>query len=553
MRLVDKFTDFEFNSYEDFYNNFKIKVPPNFNFAYDVVDEYAQKAPDQTALVWCNDMGEDKIFSFKDISDLSKKAANALKKLGVKKGDKVLLILKSRYQFWYLIIALCRLGAVAIPATHMLTKKDIAYRIDAADIKMVISVTDENVCKAIDEAEKTTHKLIKATVSGTSDGFIDMDSEVNKAGDVFACPTGEQATKTEDIMILYFTSGTTGMPKIVSHNFSYPLAHIITAGYWHNLDDKDLHFTLADTGWAKSSWGKLYGQWIMGAAVFTYDYETRFQPYEMAKMIEKYRITSFCAPPTIFRFLIKEDLASVDLSSLKKCCIAGESLNPEVYKRWLEITGIKLMEGYGQTETVVLVAVFPWIEPRPGSMGKPAPVFNVKLLNDKGEICEVGEEGEICVDMRTEYPIGLYQGYYREQDRTDLVMYDGFYHTGDVAWCDEDGYLWFVGRFDDIIKSSGYRIGPYEVESALIEHPAVLETAITAIPDTVRGQIVKATVVLAKGYTASEELKAELQNHVKQVTAPYKYPRIIEFVSELPKTISGKIRRVQIREEDAEK
>ncbi|MBE6903231.1 MAG: acetyl-CoA synthetase [Ruminococcaceae bacterium] len=553
MRVAEKFANMSFESYEDFKKNFKINIPENFNFARDVIDDYAQNAPDQKALVWCNDEGQEKIFTFSDISRLSKKAANALRSLGIKKGDRVLLMVKRRYQYWYINPAICRLGAVIIPATHQLTEKDIKYRIQKANVSLIIVANDPYLTNALNDLKPQMPDVKMATISGKCDGFIDFDELVEKASEDFVEPTGDEMPKNNDLMLLYFTSGTTGMPKMVAHNFVYPLGHILTAGFWQNLKETDLHLSLADTGWAKCSWGKLYGQWIMGAAVFVYDYESKFQPIEIAQMIEKYHITTFCAPPTVFRFLIKEDLSGIDLSSLRATYNAGESLNPEVYRQWYNLTGIKLREGFGQTETPVIVACFPWFEPRPGSMGKPSPILNAKLINPRGEICEVGEEGEICIDLKNGIPTGVFYEYHEEKEMTSSVMFDGLYHTGDVAWCDEDGYFWFIGRSDDVIKSSGYRIGPFEVESALVEHPAVLETAITAVPDPVRGQIVKATIVLANGYTPSEELKVELQQHVKRVTAPYKYPRIIEFVNELPKTISGKIRRVQIRNEDAEK
>ena len=553
MRVAEKFARMNYDSYEDFKQNFKINIPENFNYAFDVVDDYADNAPDQRALVWCNDQNEEKIFTFSEISKLSKKAANALKNLGINKGDKVLLMVKRRYQYWYLNPALCRLGAVIIPATNQLTEKDIKYRIQKAEVSLVIVANDKYLTDALLDLKNEMPDLKIATISGKCDGFIDFDEEVEKASDDFQRPTGEAAPKNDDLMLIYFTSGTTGMPKMVCHDFAYPLGHILTAGFWQDLKDTDLHLSLADTGWAKCSWGKLYGQWIMGAVVFVYDYETKFQPLDMAKMIEKYKITTFCAPPTVFRFLIKEDLSNVDLSSLRATFNAGESLNPEVYRKWYDLTGIKLREGFGQTETPVIIASFPWFEPRAGSMGKPSPWLNARLLNTKGEFCEVGEEGEVCIDINNGIPAGVFKEYHNEAEMTSSVMFGGWYHTGDVAWFDEDGYYWFIGRSDDVIKSSGYRIGPFEVESALVEHPAVLETAITAVPDPVRGQIVKATVVLAKGYTPSEELKVELQQHVKRVTAPYKYPRIIEFVEELPKTVSGKIRRVQIRNEDAQK
>lgn len=382
-------------------------------------------------------------------------------------------------------------------------------------------------------------------------GWLNFTRGMENSSENFIRPLSDEATTNSDIMLLYFTSGTTGMPKMVNHDFIYPLGHILTAKYWQNVMDDGLHFTVADTGWAKSAWGKLYGQWLSGSAVMTYDYD-KFVPKNLMEVIEKYKVTTFCAPPTIYRFLIKEDLSKFDLSHLKYCVVAGEPLNPEVFKQFLDQTGIKLMEGYGQTECTVTVATFPWMQPKPGSMGMPSPGYDLEIVDEDGNPCEAGNEGEIVIRTDRRKPVGMFNGYYRDDQLTASVWQNGIYKTGDMAWCDEDGYFWFVGRSDDVIKSSGYRIGPFEVESALMEHPAVLECAITAIPDPDRGQIVKATIVAAKNYIPGEELAKELQEHVKKVTAPYKYPRVVEFVTELPKTISGKIRRVQIREENKE-
>ena len=547
--LMD-FVDKKFDSYQDFWENFNIKVPENFNFAYDVVDHLAQVNPDKTAIVWYNDEGETKMFNFKDLKYYSDKAANVFRNAGIKKGDPVMLILKRRYEFWFCLLALHKLGAISIPATHLLTTKDIVYRNNAADVKMIVTVNEEEVIQHIENSEEESPSLAsKVMVGGSRDGWLDFDSELEKASEVFARPTGELGTTNDDISLLYFTSGTTGYPKMVQHNFTYPLGHILTAKYWQNVLDDGLHLTIADTGWAKAMWGKIYGQWISGSAIFVYDFE-KFVPQKMLETIEKFQITTFCAPPTIYRFLIKEDISKHDLTSLKYCVVAGEPLNPEVYSQFLNATGIKLMEGYGQTELTITLATFPWMEPKPGSMGKPAPGYDVDIIDEEGNSCGIGEEGQIVIRTDQRKPVGMFDGYYRDKEMTDRVWRDGIYYTGDMAWRDEDGYYWFVGRADDVIKSSGYRIGPFEVESALIEHPAVLECAITAVPDEIRGQVVKATVVLTKGYTASDELKIELQDHVKKVTAPYKYPRIIDFVDELPKTISGKIRRVEIREHD---
>lgn len=540
----------EFSSYEDFIENFEINIPDNFNFAYDVVDEIANKTPDKTALVWCDENGSEASFTFSQLKTYSDKTANFFKKAGIKKGDPVMLILKRRYEFWFAILALHKIGAICIPATHLLTSKDIVYRCNAADIKMIVSVAEDEVINHVEESMASSPSLkIKALVGGSKDGWLDFNSEVENASSEFIRPTGSDAPSNDDIMLLYFTSGTTGMPKMVRHNFTYPLGHILTAKYWQNVTEDGLHLTVADTGWAKAVWGKIYGQWLAGSAVFVYDYN-KFVPKDLLNVISKHKVTTFCAPPTIYRFFIKEDLTKYDLSNLRYCAVAGEPLNPEVYNQFLKMTGLKLMEGYGQTELTVTLGTFPWLEPKPGSMGKPAPGYDIDIVDENGNSCETGEEGQIIIRTDKRIPAGMFSGYYRDQQLTDKVWHDGAYYTGDMAWRDEDGYYWFVGRADDVIKSSGYRIGPFEVESALLEHPAVLECAITAVPDPDRGQVVKATVVLTANYTPSDNLVKELQEHVKKVTAPYKYPRIIEFVSELPKTISGKIRRVEIREKD---
>ncbi len=546
-RFLEK-TDFD--SYEDYLENFKIKVPENFNFAYDVVDKIADETPRRVAIVWCDEKGADKVITFEELRKYTNKTANFFKSVGIEKGDPVMLILARRYEFWYSLLALHKIGAVCIPATHLLTGKDIVYRNNAAGVKMIVCISDPEVIQHVEEAAPSSPTLkVKASLSAQREGWIDFSPEVEKASDRFERPAGDQATANDDISLIYFTSGTTGMPKMVKHNFTYPLGHILTAKYWQNVQEGGLHLTVADTGWAKAAWGKIYGQWIAGSAVFVYDYH-KFAPKDLLNVMVKYGVTTFCAPPTIYRFLIKEDLSCYDLSRLNYCVVAGEPLNPEVYHQFYRMTGIKLMEGYGQTEMTVVLGTFPWMEPKPGSMGKPSPGYDVDIVNEKGESCEVGEEGQIVIRTDKRLPVGMFMGYHRDPELTSQVWHDGVYHTGDMAWRDEDGYFWFVGRADDVIKSSGYRIGPFEVESALLEHPSVLECAVTGVPDPVRGQIVKATVVLTKGYKPSEELVVELQNHVKKVTAPYKYPRVIEFVDELPKTISGKIRRVEIREKN---
>ncbi len=549
--MLDRFVSrTQYDSYEDFIANFAINVPDSFNFAYDVADGLASSSPDKIALIWCDDKGNEATFTFSQLKQQSDKAASIFRSMGIKKGDPVMLILKRRFEFWFCLLALHKLGAICIPATHLLTTKDIIYRCNAADIKMVIAIADEEVLSHVDEAlEKSPTLEYKVIVGGERNGWHDFNSGIETASELFIRPTGSDAPAKEDISLIYFTSGTTGMPKMVQHDFLYPLGHILTANFWQNVTEGGIHFTVADTGWAKAVWGKIYGQWISGSAVFVYDYE-KFAPGALLDTISRYGVTTFCAPPTIYRFLIKEDLSRYDLSKLNYCVIAGEPLNPEIYNQFLKATGIKLMEGYGQTECTVAIATYPWMEPKPGSMGKPSPGYVMDIINDQNQSCESGEEGQIVIRTDVRTPIGMFNGYYRDDQLTRKVWHGGTYYTGDMAWRDEDGYYWFVGRSDDVIKSSGYRIGPFEVESALLEHPAVMECAITAVPDEIRGQIVKATVVLTRDYSPSEDLVGELQEHTRRLTAPYKYPRIIEFVPELPKTISGKIRRVEIRDKD---
>ena len=549
--MLNKYLDkIEFENYNDFLENFKINVPENFNFGYDIVDEWARISPNKKALLWTNDQGKEIQFTFADIKRESDKAASYFTQLGIKRGDMVMIVLKRRYQFWMVITALHKIGAAVIPATHLLTEKDIIYRAKAADIKAIVAAGDEEVVKHIEKARPNCPTVTNCISIGPiiPEGWDDYNRGVEEAPE-FVRP--ELANTNDDISLMYFTSGTTGEPKMVAHDFTYPLGHIITAKYWHNLNEDSLHLTLADTGWGKAVWGKYYGQWIVGANVFVYDYE-KFTPVDLLAIFEKYHITSFCAPPTVFRFLIREDISKYDLSSLRYCTIAGEALNPSVYEKWKELTGIKLFEAFGQTETTITVGTYPMVEPRPGSMGKKGPVYDIDLMKPDGTWAEDGEQGEIVVRTHGKQPVGLFKEYYRDPELTKEAYDNGIYHTGDVAWRDEDGYYWFIGRKDDVIKSSGYRIGPFEVESALMTHPAVVECAITGVPDEIRGQVVKATIVLSADYKdkAGEALIAEIQDHVKRTTAPYKYPRIIEFVDELPKTISGKIRRVEIRQKN---
>ena len=552
MNLLSRFSNaVRFRDYNDFYNHFRLNVPENFNFAYDVVDEYARLEPAKRALVWCDDRNEERTFTFADIKRLSDKTANFFLSKGIGEGDRVLVILQRRYEYWTVLIALAKLGAIAIPATHMLMEKDLVYRMEKAGVKMVVAVNEDELCDNILKAAKKVPSVQHVACVSPREGFLSFDEEVDRQSECLDVPYRDKRSK-EDIILLYFTSGTTGMPKMVTLSERYTLGHIITARYWLNCQDDGLHFTLAETGWAKASWGKLFGQWLCGSAIFVYDFHGKFEPGDLLEHIAKYKITTFCAPPTVYRFMIKTDLTKYDLSSVKYMMTAGEALNPEIYRQIRIKTGHPIYEGFGQTETTIVCATFSeYMDIRPGSMGKPSPLYYVQLLDNDGNPVEQGETGEICIRLRDPQD-GIFSGYYKDPDLTRTVSYEGYYHLGDLAYCDSDGYYWFVGRKDDIIKSSGYRIGPFEVESALMEHPAVLECAITGVPDTegVRGQLVKATIVLAKGYEPSEELVKELQNHVKKTTAPYKYPRVVEFVSELPKTISGKIRRVEIREKD---
>ena len=541
----------EFDSYEDFKANYKVNIPENFNFGFDVVDAWAEADKNKKALVWCNDHGEEKTFTFSDISRLSNKTANYFRSLGIKKGDVVMMILRRRWEYWICATALHKVGAVLIPGSLQLTKKDIVYRGNSAEVKAIICVNDDFVINQVEASEKEIPTLENKIVVGEPrDGWRFFEDEIEPFSDKFARPTGDQATNWNDIMLVYFTSGTTGMPKMVQHNFAHPLGHIVTAKYWQMVQENKLHMSVSDSGWAKFGWGKIYGQWICGAIVFAYDMD-KFIPAKLLEVISKYKITTFCAPPSMYRFMIQEDLKKYDLSSIQRCCTAGEPLNPEVIKKWQEYTGHFIYEGFGQSEGSVLLANFQWFEPRLGSTGKPSPIYDIHLVDKDGNDVKTGEEGSIVVmDVKNHPPVGLFTGYYKNPEMTEEKLLGKFYNTDDMASCDEDGYYCFIGRDDDVIKCSGYRIGPFEVESALLEHPSVVECAITGVPDPIRGQVVKATVVLAAGYTPSEELKKEIQNHVKRVTAPYKYPRVIEFVDELPKTLGGKIKRGQIRKSD---
>ena len=549
--MVEKFLSRTvFTSQEDYIRNFRIRVPADFNFAYDVVDAYAAEEPDKKALLWTDDRGGEIQFTFADMKRETDRTASYFQSLGIGRGDMVMLILKRRYEFWFSILALHKLGAVAIPATHLLTRKDVVYRCNMAGVKAIVAAGEPVITGHIAAAmpESPTTKLLISVGPEVPEGFLDFHEGIRHAAP-FVRP--QHVNTNDDIMLMYFTSGTTGEPKMVAHDFTYPLGHISTGCFWHNLHEGSLHLTIADTGWAKAAWGKLYGQWLAGANIFVYDHE-KFTPADILHKIGQYRITSLCAPPTIYRFLIREDLSKYDLSSLEYCTTAGEALNGAVYDTFKRLTGVRLMEGFGQTETTLTLATFPWMEPKPGSMGVPNPQYDIDLLTPDGRSAEDGEQGQIVIRTDRGKPLGLFKEYYLNDGMTHEVWHDGVYYTGDVAWRDEDGYFWFVGRADDVIKSSGYRIGPFEVESTLMTHPAVVECAITGVPDEIRGQVVKATIILGEKYRprAGEELIRELQDHVKRITAPYKYPRIIEFVDELPKTISGKIRRKAIRADD---
>ncbi|MBN2068961.1 MAG: AMP-binding protein [Opitutales bacterium] len=538
----------DFSSYDDFIANFKVSYPENFNFAYDVVDVYAEEQPNKRALVWCDDNGGDECFTFADMRNYSNRVANAFRRLGIGKGDTVMLISKGRYEFWFCLLALHKLGAVAIPATHLMTRGDIVYRLREAEIKMVVSVDSDFLLEQVDAAQEVFGDYLKTKVclsSGHREGWLNFNNEIEHESEAFE----RVETHVKERMFLYFTSGTTGHPKMVQHNFAYPLGHITTAKYWQCVVDDGLHYTVSDTGWAKAVWGKIYGQWIAGSAVFAHDYD-RFQITTTLRRIADYKVTTFCAPPTVYRLIIRQDISKYDLSALQHCASAGEALEPEVFQRFFEMTGLKMFEGYGQTELTLTVGTFPWMEPKPGSIGKPSVGYDLRLLDLNDEEVPQGEEGEIAIYTGNGLPLGMFEGYYRDTELTDRVWYNDFYRTGDVARMDEDGYIWYVGRSDDLIKSAGYRIGPYEVESVLIKHPSVQECAVTGVPDKKRGQLIKATVILAEGFLPSKKLELELREFVKSVTSSYKCPRVIEFVKELPKTISGKIRRVALREKD---
>lgn len=531
--------------------NYKIKTPEHFNFAFDVVDRFATEDSEKIALVWCDDKKDEKILTFGQMAKNVNKTANVLKSLGIKKGDSVMLILRRRYEFWYMLLALHKIGAIAVPATVQLLTSDIVYRIEKAHIKMIVALNDEQVVEHIENAleefstkpenlEKNPQLLL---ANGSKEGWIDFENQFEKASETFA---DVRCAENFDTSILYFTSGTSGYPKMVTHNFFYPLGHIVTAKCWQNVKENGLHLSLAETGWAKALWGKIYGQWLCGCGVFVYDMET-FIPKKVLEHLQNYKVTSFCAPPTAYRYLLREDFSHYDLSSLTQCTTAGEALTQDIFDTFKKQTGITLREGYGQTELTLTSGNFPWVEVRVGSMGVASPNYDVDVIRPDGTSCNPDEVGEIIVRIDKSKPLGMFSGYYEDEEKTRQAFSDGIYHTGDSGRKDQDGYFWFEGRTDDVIKSSGFRISPFEVESVLLNHPAVFECAVTGIKDDRRGQIVKATIVVKEGFKPCRDLAREIKLFAKKNTANYKTPRLIEFVDELPKTHSGKIRRVEIR------
>ena len=537
----------QFESYEDFKENYRVTCPENFNFAVDVVDAWANEEPGKRALEWCNDYGEARTFSFAQISNLSKRAAFYLKSQGIGKGDRVMVLLKRRWEYWVTAVALHRIGAVIIPASYQLTAKDIRYRANAAEVKMIIACDEEWIVSQVELACPGCKTLqCKALVAGRREGWLDYSTALEQTIGEFS---SDETLTARDIMLIYFTSGTSGMPKMVAHDYSYPLGHIATACYWQNVRENGLHLTGVDSGWAKFGWGCIYGQWIGGCAVLGYDCDHKFNPRRLIEVIREKRPTSLCVPGTVYRFMMKEGLTKEDFSSIEHCCTAGEPLSPQITKEFQKITGLTIHEGFGQSESSVLVANYPWFTPRPGSMGKPSPLYDIVLMKEDGSICGSGEEGELVIrGLDKHYPEGLLRGYIKEGELVPAHDEQYVYHTGDMVWQNEDGFFWFVGRNDDIIKCSGYRIGPFEIESVLLTHPAIRECAITGAPHPIRGQVVKATIVLSEGYKPSDALTKEIQDYVKHMTTPYKYPRVVEYTDHLKKTTSGKIIRKHIRE-----
>ena len=550
----------DFLSLKDAQNNYKLSYEENFNFAYDVLDVLGTTKPNKLAMVYVSNDGEEKRFTFEDMMIASNKAANFFTSLGIKKGDTVLLTLKRSYYFWFCMLGLHKIGAIAIQATHMLKSKDYIYRCEVAKIKCVIITGDGEATEYFDEgADKCKSVKVKLTTGGKEkkigNGWLSFEEGFEGSSSRWTRPTGKKATKADDTMLVAFSSGTTGYPKMITHNFKYPLGDIMTCVFWHRVVDGGLHFTISDTGWLKSLWGKFYGQWFGECAVLVYDFD-KFVAKDILSVIEKYKVTTFCVPPTMYRMLLEEDVSKYDLSSMVHCCSAGEALNPEIFNKWKQATGLKIYEGFGQTETTVCIAtLYPWSEPVPGTLGYPVPGYDVNILDAENKPCQRGTTGEISIRVLSQKrkACGLLDTYNYSKEDTQNAVYGGYFHTGDTAYRDETGVFRYVGRNDDVIKSSGYRIGPFEIESVLLEHDAVKEVAVTGVPDPIRGFAVKAAIVLADGYEGSDELTKELQKYVKDNTAPYKYPRVVEYVKELPKTFNGKIRRSEIRENDAQK
>ena len=539
-RLYQQFIDITENE-KGTPTSITFKNTDRFNFAFDIIDELAKREPDKLAMLHLDKNKQERRITFKDVKKASAQCANYFKSLGIQKGDRVMLVLKRHYEFWFAMLGLNKLGAIAIPATNQLQQHDFEYRFQAAGVSAIVCTADGDVANQIDLAAATCptlkHKLL---VGGTRDGWRNFDDEYTLFSSHF--DRTDDSPCGDDLLLMFFTSGTTGYPKIAAHNHRYPLGHFHTAKYWHNVDPDGLHLTISDTGWAKSMWGKLYGQWLCEAAIFVYDFD-RFDAADILPLFAKYHITTFCAPPTMLRMMVKQDISKYDLSSVQHMTTAGEALNPEVYRQFEKATGLQILEGFGQTESTMIIGNMTGAAHKIGSMGKPAPIYDVTLVDPDGNPVSVGETGEIVVNVQNGAPCGLFTGYYGDPEKTAEVWHDGFYHTGDTAWRDEDGFYWYVGRVDDVIKSSGYRIGPFEIESVIMELPYVLECGVSAAPDEVRGQIVKASIVLTKGVEPSEDLKKEIQTYVKEHTAPYKYPRLIVFRDELPKTVSGKIQR----------
>lgn len=529
-------------------SSIQYKNDDNFNFAYDVVDVMAKKCPDKLAMLHVSREGRERRFSFRDMAKYTNMAANYFSYLGIKKGDKVMLVLKRHFQFWFSLLALHKIGAIAIPATNLLTKKDFEYRFKVGEVDAVICTADGDVSREVDKAAWGNSNLkTKIMVGGARESWHCFNKDIRFFSANFTKP--EEVPGGDDTMLMFFTSGTTSYPKITTHNYKYPLGHYITAKYWHQVDPDGIHFAISDTGWGKALWGKIYGQWICEAPIFTYDFDD-FDAKEILQMIEKYKITTFCAPPTVYRVMVHLKLEKYDLSSLQNVTTAGEALNPKIYEKFKEKTGFDIMEGFGQTETTMLIGNIQGMTPRPGSMGKPSPLYDISIMLPDGTIAQPGEEGEIVVRTEEGIPNGLFKGYYNDEEKTDSVWYDGYYHTGDTAYMDEDGYLWYVGRVDDVIKSAGYRIGPFEIENEIMKLPYVLECAVTSVPDRLRGQAIKATIVLADGNEGDEHLRNDIVKYLKSNIASYKWPKIVDFAKELPKTISGKVRRAEIKKSD---